>query len=176
MRSRRFLEVRQMSEALGYLYLIISELRYFCCPHRCSPIEKHHRNIPRRDVAALFEGKRRAGKHSDGSVRDRHEAFGSSNQREYYLSSKVYKRKGKVKEYVRQTGIDSIRYPELILKLVEKQGRVTKRDVAELLHLDPDGAYYEIRKLVTGGKLVSAKRGPDAYYVKPQMPPIENER
>lgn len=104
------------------------------------------------------------------------EASGSSNQREYYLSSKVYKRKGKVKEYVRQTGIDSIRYPELILKLVEKRGRVTKRDVAELLHLDPDGAYYEIRKLVTSGKLVSAKRGPDAYYVKPQMPPIENER
>ena len=63
-----------------------------------------------------------------------------------------------------------------LLKLVKKQGRVTKRDVAELLHLDPDGAYYEIRKLVTGGKLVSAKRGPDAYYVKPQMPPIENER
>lgn len=104
------------------------------------------------------------------------EASGSSNQREYYLSSKVYKRKGKVKEYVRQTGIDSIRYPELILKLVEKQGRVTKRDVAELLHLNPDGAYYEIRKLVTSGKLVSAKRGPDAYCVKPQMPSIENER
>ena len=81
------------------------------------------------------------------------------------MSSKVYKRTGRVKEYVRQADIDSIRYPELILRLAREQGRVTKQDVAELLHVNPDVAYYEIRKLIKAGELKSAKRGPDAHYV-----------
>ena len=51
------------------------------------------------------------------------------------------------------------------MKLAREQGRVTKQDVAELLHVDPNVAYYEIRKLVKAGELKSAKRGPDAHYV-----------
>lgn len=93
------------------------------------------------------------------------EAVGSAAHREYRLSSKVYKRSGQIKEYVRQADIDSIRYPELIMRLARKQGQVSKRDVAELLHVGPDTAYYEIRKLVKSGDLLAAKRGPDAYYV-----------
>lgn len=93
------------------------------------------------------------------------EAVGSAAHREYRMSSKVYKRTGRVKEYVRQADIDSIRYPELILRLAREQGRVTKQNVAELLHVNPDVAYYEIRKLVKAGELKSAKRGPDAHYV-----------
>lgn len=42
---------------------------------------------------------------------------------------------------------------------------MTKQDVAELLHVNPDVAYYEIRKLVKAEELKSAKRGPDAHYV-----------
>ena len=42
---------------------------------------------------------------------------------------------------------------------------MTKQDVAELLHVNPDVAYYEIRKLIKAGELKSAKRGPDAHYV-----------
>lgn len=38
------------------------------------------------------------------------EAVGSAAQKEYRMSSKVYKRSGQIKEYVRQTDINSIRY------------------------------------------------------------------
>lgn len=92
------------------------------------------------------------------------EASGVGKNRTYLLSSKVYRRRGKAKEYVRQTDIDKVRYPELIMKLVERQGRITTSDVSELLHLDAHKAYYEIRKLAKDGKIKKAKNGPDAYY------------
>lgn len=93
------------------------------------------------------------------------EASGVGKNRTYLLSSKVYRRRGKAKEYVRQTDIDKVRYPELIMKLVERQGRITTSDVSELLHLDAHKAYYEIRKLAKDGKIKKAKNGPDAYYI-----------
>ncbi len=43
----------------------------------------------------------------------------------YILSAKVYKADNKSIAYVRQTKIDKIKYPELVLKLVETQGEIT---------------------------------------------------
>lgn len=87
------------------------------------------------------------------------EAVGSGKHRSYVLSHSVYKKEGKSKEYVRQTDIDRIRYPEMILKLVKKQGRITTSDVQELLHLEASSAYYEIKKLIDQKKIKSIKRG-----------------
>ena len=92
------------------------------------------------------------------------EAVGSGKHRSYVLSHSVYKKEGKSKEYVRQTDIDRIRYPEMILKLVEKQGRITTSDVQELLHLEASSAYYEIKKLIDQKKLKSIKKGRNSYY------------
>lgn len=94
------------------------------------------------------------------------ETHGSGRNRAYILSSKVYSKAGKAKEYVRQTDIDKVRYPELIMKLAEKQGSVTTADVGALLHVDSSKAYYEIRKLVKKGLLKKGKDGPDAFYEK----------
>lgn len=94
------------------------------------------------------------------------ETHGSGRNRAYLLSSKVYSKAGKAKEYVRQTDIDKVRYPELIMKLAEKQGSVTTADVSALLHVDSSKAYYEIRKLVKKGLLKKGKDGPDAFYEK----------
>lgn len=94
------------------------------------------------------------------------ETHGSGRNRAYLLSSKVYSKAGKAKEYVRQTDIDKVRYPELIMKLAEKQGSVTTADVGALLHVDSSKAYYEIRKLVKKGLLKKGKDGPDAFYEK----------
>lgn len=94
------------------------------------------------------------------------EAVGSSKSRAYVLSAGVYKSAGKGKEYVRQTDIDKLRYPELIMKLVDSQGRITKGDVASLLHIPEDAAYYEIRKLKNAGELQSAQQGRYAYYIR----------
>ena len=92
------------------------------------------------------------------------EATGRDGRRSYMLSSGVYKRSGKTKEYVRQTDIDRVRFPELILKLARTRGSVTTADVADLLRIERDQAYYEIRKLVRDGRLVKAANGPKAYY------------
>ena len=92
------------------------------------------------------------------------EATGYGKRRSYMLSSGVYRRSGKAKEYVRQTDIDRVRYPELILKLAKTRGSVTTADVADLLHVERDQAYYEIRKLVRAGRLAKAANGPKTYY------------
>lgn len=92
------------------------------------------------------------------------EATGYGKRRSYMLSSGVYRQSGKTKEYVRQTDIDRVRYPELILKLAKTRGSVTTADVADLLHVERDQAYYEIRKLVRAGRLAKAANGPKAYY------------
>ncbi len=94
------------------------------------------------------------------------EAVGSGRSRAYVLGAGVYRSAGKGKEYVRQTDIDKLRYPELIMKLVDSQGRITTADVASLLHIPDDAAYYEIRKLKVSGLLESGRRGRYAYYVR----------
>lgn len=79
------------------------------------------------------------------------EASGSGKSRTYILSSKAYQSKT---AYVRQTDIDTVRYPELVLKLADTQGSVTRRDVVELLHVSPPQAYRILQKLEQSGALV----------------------
>ena len=82
------------------------------------------------------------------------EGAGSGKSRSYILSVKVYKENNRSIQYVRQTGIDKVAYPEMIIKLAQTQdGFITKQDVAELLKITPDQAYSEIKKLVSEGKL-----------------------
>lgn len=82
------------------------------------------------------------------------EGVGSGKSRSYILSAKVYKENNRSIQYVRQTGIDKIAYPEMIIKLAQTQdGFITKQDVAELLKITPDQAYSEIKKLVNAGKI-----------------------
>ena len=82
------------------------------------------------------------------------EGVGSGKSRSYILSAKVYKENNRSIQYVRQTGIDKIAYPEMIIKLAQTQdGFITKQDVAELLKITPDQAYSEIKRLVSAGKI-----------------------
>lgn len=94
------------------------------------------------------------------------EARGAGSNRTYVLGKNVYGHRGKLKEYVRQTDIDKVRYPELIMKLAIQQGKVTTADVEELLHLSSnETAYYEIKKLRQKGQLESVKKGAKSYYI-----------
>lgn len=93
------------------------------------------------------------------------EARGSSTARSYMLSGKVYSQSGKGAGYVRQSDIDKIRYPELIMKLAERQGgSVATRDVENLLHLHRKQAYRLLVKLVKDGSLMLVGRGGGAHY------------
>lgn len=88
------------------------------------------------------------------------EGVGSSGGRSYMLSSQVYARAGRGADFVRQSDIDRVRYPELIVKLARQQGgTVRRRDVEELLHVTEKQAYRELAKLVDAGKLELVGRG-----------------
>ena len=99
--------------------------------------------------------------HEDGLI----EEYGSGPSRTFTLGTQFYRQAGRKKEYVRQTGIDKIRFEEMILKLAEAQdGTITKADVVELLHLENHQAYSLITKLVKDGKLKKITGGRYAKY------------
>ena len=82
------------------------------------------------------------------------EASGKGKNRTCILGKKIYRENKKAIQYVRQTDIDSIRYPELVMKLANTQnGIITKQDVIELLKVTPSQAYTVIKKLQGEGRL-----------------------
>lgn len=95
------------------------------------------------------------------------EATGKGKDRTYILGKKIYRENKKTIQYVRQTDIDSIRYPELVMKLAETQnGIITKQDVIELLKVTPAQAYAVIKKLQQAGKLELLCGGKYSKYKK----------
>ena len=92
------------------------------------------------------------------------EAIGTGRGRAYILSAKSYKDPAK---YVRQTGIDQLRFPELVMKLAKQQGFVSRKDIIELLHISPSQAYRLLRKMVEDGRLTRQGNTISArYYIK----------
>lgn len=81
------------------------------------------------------------------------ERTGAKNAATYILGQRVYTDKA---EYVRQTDIDRIRYSEMILKLVDAQGSITRKDVVELLRVSSSQAYRMLHKMVKQGDLTQS--------------------
>ena len=92
------------------------------------------------------------------------EATGSGRGRTYVLSAKAYQDKA---AYVRQTDIDAVRFPELVMKLAEAKGSITRKDVAALLHVTPSQAYRILKKLEAGKLLVREGATRNTIYRKP---------
>ncbi|WP_077420557.1 RNA-binding domain-containing protein [Bifidobacterium breve] len=92
------------------------------------------------------------------------ESAGVGARRTYMLGAKVYRRSGRAMDYVRQSDIDRVRYPELIIKLMHEQKSVSKNDVMELLHLEGNQAYYQLRKLVLEGHAKKVGSGRNVRY------------
>ena len=78
------------------------------------------------------------------------EAVGSGRGRVYILDVKAYQNPT---QYVRQRGIDQLRYRELVVSLAKKQKSITRKDVIELLRVTPPQAYRILNKLVQEGIL-----------------------
>ena len=95
------------------------------------------------------------------------EASGKGKNRTFILGKKIYQENKKTVQYVRQTDIDSVRYPEMVMKLAETQnGIITKQDVVELLKVTPAQAYAVIKKLQQEGKLELLFGGKYSRYKK----------
>lgn len=78
------------------------------------------------------------------------EAVGSGRGRVYILDAKAYQNPA---QYVRQRGIDQLRYRELVFSLAKKQQSITRKDVIELLRVTPPQAYRILNKLTQEGIL-----------------------
>ena len=93
------------------------------------------------------------------------ESTGSNKSRVYILSSKIFKEQDNVVGYVRQTGIDAVKYEAWIMELATKQnGMITRDNVVELLNVSTSQAYRLLKKLTEKGKLVLVGSGRKAFY------------
>lgn len=82
------------------------------------------------------------------------EAYGTGRGRYYVLGAKLYRENEKEVAYVRQTDIEQIRYPELVLQLARNKATIARSDVAELLHISPSQANRILKRLVENGNLI----------------------
>lgn len=83
----------------------------------------------------------------------------------FRLSSALYKQFGESISYIRERGIDEIRYPELVVNYVKKYGAISNTQVRELLGVDIYKASKILRDLVQRGKLIRIGTGRrDAGY------------
>ena len=93
------------------------------------------------------------------------DASGNNKARFYILSSKVYKEKDNIVGYVRQTGIDAVKYEAWIMELIQKQGgKITRDNVVELLNVTPPQAYRLLKKMSDKGRIKLVGNGRSAYY------------
>uniref|UniRef100_I5ATY5 Putative transcriptional regulator with HTH domain n=1 Tax=Eubacterium cellulosolvens (strain ATCC 43171 / JCM 9499 / 6) TaxID=633697 RepID=I5ATY5_EUBC6 len=93
------------------------------------------------------------------------EASGNGKNRSFIMEKKIYREKNESIQYVRQTDIDSIRYPELIMKLARTQnGIITKQNIIELLNISPSQAYALIKQLQNEKKITLLNGGKYAKY------------
>ena len=109
------------------------------------------------------------GVEDDGTITGRHESHSDITQLAAFVANKTIPPLSVRVEkaaYVRQTDIERIRYPELILKLAETQGTITRGDVVELLHVTPPQAYRLLQKLVKKGELVQTGTMRNTSYRK----------
>lgn len=93
------------------------------------------------------------------------EAAGNGKNRSFILGKQIYKEANESIKYVRQTDIDSIRRPELIMKLAEtQQGIITKQDVMDLFKISPAQAYSLLKQLKNENKITLLNGGKYARY------------
>lgn len=92
------------------------------------------------------------------------EGHGTVRGRTYTLSARVYQAAGERAEYVRQAGFDPIQQEQMVLKFVEKHGRITWREVVELCRIGSFQATRLLKRLVKEGKILmnGSRRG--AFY------------
>jgi len=97
------------------------------------------------------------------------EPRGERKGRLWHLSAAAYRRLGQKAAYIRQRGFEPLQQEQMVLQFVEKHGRITRREAADLCQLSPLQARDLLARLVKGRKLVrhGARRG--AFYGLPSI-------
>ncbi len=92
------------------------------------------------------------------------EAHYQHNGRTRHLSAATYRRLGEPAAYIRRHGFEPIQQEQMILQYVEKHGRITRRDAAELCKISSTQAKRLLAKLCAQGKLTRRGQRKGAYY------------
>jgi ATP-dependent DNA helicase RecG len=124
------------------------------------------RNLATEDAARLIqkpEPETRATLHrlvEAGLIEER----GQKKGRTWHLSAAAYRALGEKAAYVRQRGFEPLQQEQMVLQYVEKHGRITRREAAELCRIASHQARDLLGRLLERGDLVmhGAKKG--AFY------------
>jgi ATP-dependent DNA helicase RecG len=95
-----------------------------------------------------------------GLVEDRGERKGRS----WHLSAAAYRLLRDKAGYVRQRGFEPLQQEQMMLQYVEKHGRITRGEVAELCRLSRGQAYRLLTRLRDEGRLVQQGSKKGAWY------------
>jgi ATP-dependent DNA helicase RecG len=79
------------------------------------------------------------------------EKSGTNRGTTYHLSARVYKLMGESASYIREKGIDEVRYPELISNYLKKYHEINNSEVRQLLGVDIYKASKLLKKLSDSG-------------------------
>jgi len=92
------------------------------------------------------------------------EARGEKKGRTYHLSAALYRRLGKPEAYVRIRGFEPIQQEQMVLQYASTQGRVTRREAAELCQITGPQATRLLHRLASTGRLVRRGQRRGTYY------------
>ena len=94
------------------------------------------------------------------------EPRGERRGRFYHLSAATYRRLGEKAAYVRQRGFEPLQQEQMVLQYVEKHGRITRGEAADLCQLGPQQATRLLRRLTEAGNLVRHGEGKGTWYAR----------
>lgn len=125
------------------------------------------RSLTTDDAAGLVqkpESQTRAALHrlvEAGLVEER----GQKKGRTWHLSAATYRLLGDKAGYVRQRGFEPLQQEQMVLQYVEKHGRITRREVAELCRITGPQAYRLLDRLAQQGLVErEGERGRSVSY------------
>lgn len=92
------------------------------------------------------------------------EERGEKRGRTWHLSAAVYRALGDRAAYVRQRGFEPLQQEQMVLQYVEKHGRITRKEAAELCRIGPYQATRLLDRLVKDGRLLRHGERKGAWY------------
>ncbi|HPC83852.1 MAG TPA: ATP-binding protein [Thermoanaerobaculaceae bacterium] len=96
------------------------------------------------------------------------EERGEKKARTWHLSAATYRLLGDKAGYVRQRGFEPLQQEQMVLQYVEKHGRITRREAAELCRIGPFQATRLLSRLVDDNRLVRHGTRKGAWYERGQ--------
>lgn len=95
------------------------------------------------------------------------EERGHKRGRTWHLSAAAYRALGDKAGYVRQRGFEPLQQEQMVLQYVEKHGRITRKEAAELCRINGHQSYRLLNRLVKQGLLDrEGERGRGVGYLK----------